>query len=107
MTASLRTNRPPDVVRTSTADRRRTILDALRRARCRIDLSVFRCDDPQVFAALARATARGVQVTVLVTPRAKGHPGDLETLRIALRATGAAVHLYANPAMKYHAKYIV
>jgi len=107
MKASLRANRPADVVRTSTADRRRTILDALRRARGRIELSVFRCDDLPVFTELARATARGVQVSVLVTPRAKGHPGDLETLRVALGATGAAVHLYANPAMKYHAKYIV
>ena len=107
MNASVRANRPPDVVRTSTADRRRTILDVLRRARCRVELSVFRCDDPQVFAELARATARGVQVSVLLTSRAKGHPGDLETLRVALAATGATVHLYANPAMKYHAKYIV
>jgi cardiolipin synthase A/B len=107
MNASIRAIGPPDVLRTSTADRRRTILDVLRRARCRIELSVFRCDDSQVFAELTRATARGVQVSVLLTARAKGHPGDLETLRAALAATGAAVHLYGNPAMKYHAKYIV
>jgi phosphatidylserine/phosphatidylglycerophosphate/cardiolipin synthase-like enzyme len=107
MNGRIRASRPPDVLRTSTTDRRRTILDALRRARRRIDLSVFRCDDAQVFAELARATARGVQVSVLMTARAKGRPGDLETLRAALGATGAAVHLYTNPSMKYHAKYIV
>jgi len=104
---SVRANRPPDALRTSTADRRRTILDVLRRARRRIELSVFRCDDAQVFAELARATARGVRVSALMTARAKGRPGDLEILRIALGATGAAVHLYTNPSMKYHAKYIV
>jgi PLD-like domain len=103
----VRANRPADALRTSTADRRRTILDVLRRARRRIELSVFRCDDAQVFAELARATARGVQVSVLMTARAKGRPGALETLRAALGATGAAVHLYTNPSMKYHAKYIV
>jgi phosphatidylserine/phosphatidylglycerophosphate/cardiolipin synthase-like enzyme len=107
MTASVHGRWPAEVLRMSPADRRRAILDALRRARCRIELSMFRCDDSQVFAELTRATARGVQVSVLLTPRAKGHPGDLETLRVALDATGAAVHLYANPAMKYHAKYIV
>ena len=45
MNARVRAICPPDVLRTSTADRRRTILDVLRRARCRIELSVFRCDD--------------------------------------------------------------
>jgi phosphatidylserine/phosphatidylglycerophosphate/cardiolipin synthase-like enzyme len=107
MSATLRGAIPPDSVRTSTAIRRRTILDVLRRARRRVELSMFRCDDAQVFSELARAIARGVQVSVLLTPRVKGNPGDLETLRSALDATGAAVHLYANPSVKYHAKYIV
>jgi hypothetical protein len=68
---------------------------------------MFRCDDAEVLTELARATARGVEVSVLLTPRAKGHPADLETLRSALAATGAAVHLYAHASVKYHAKYIV
>src|SRR5262249_53320474 len=107
MSASPRAAFPPDSIRTRIADRRRAILDVLGQARRRIELSMFRCDDAQVFAALARATARGVQVRVLMTPRAKGRSGDLETLRSALGATGAAVYPYANPSVKYHAKYIV
>jgi phosphatidylserine/phosphatidylglycerophosphate/cardiolipin synthase-like enzyme len=107
MSGSVHAIRPPDSVRTSPADRRRTILEVLRRARRRLELSMFRCDDAQVFAELAGASARGVQVSVLVTPRAKGHPGELATLHSALGATGAAVRLYADPSVKYHAKYIV
>jgi phosphatidylserine/phosphatidylglycerophosphate/cardiolipin synthase-like enzyme len=106
MSVSLRAV-PSDSVRTAPADRRRAVLDVLRRARRRLELSMFRCDDAEVLTELARATARGVEVSVLLTPRAKGHPADLETLRSALAATGAAVHRYANPAVKYHAKYLV
>lgn len=107
MTASLMARRPVESVHTSVGDRRRTIVNVLRAARHRIDLSVFRCDDPEIFAELTRATARGVTVNALLTARAKGGRRDLETLRVALTNTGAALHVYADPTVKYHAKFIV
>ena len=44
----------------------------IRGARARITLSLFRCNDEEIFAELARGVERGVIVEVLVTSRAKG-----------------------------------
>ena len=65
-------SRPRDRVITSVAERRPAILDVIRRARHRITLSLFRCNDAEILAELAAATARGVAVEVLLTSRAKG-----------------------------------
>jgi phosphatidylserine/phosphatidylglycerophosphate/cardiolipin synthase-like enzyme len=44
---------------------------------------------------------------VLTTTRAKGGRKRLKKLATALAATGATVHAYADPVVKYHAKYLV
>ena len=62
---------PADSIGTSVAQRRAAVVDVIRNARRDISLSLFRCDD-EIFGELERATARGVSVNVLVTPRAKG-----------------------------------
>jgi cardiolipin synthase len=98
---------PPDRVVTSVADRRNTIVDVIRNARRTIALSLFRCNDLQVLMELAHATARGVQVEALVTSRAKGDKNKLKKLWAALEQTGALVHAYTDPVVKYHAKYLV
>jgi cardiolipin synthase len=98
---------PPDRVVTSVADRRNTIVEVIRQARRTIVLSLFRCNDPQIFSELAQATARGVQVDTLVTSRAKGEKSKLKKLWAALQQTGASVHAYTDPVVKYHAKYLV
>jgi len=96
-----------DRVVTSTRDRRNAVLDVIRGASRRLALSLFRCNDDEVFAELARAVARGVAVDVLTTARAKGGRKRLETLWTALARTGATVHTYADPVVKYHAKYLI
>ena len=98
---------PPDRVVVSVADRRSTIVDVIRNARQSIALSLFRCNDAQIFSELAQATARGVQVDVLVTSRAKGDKSKLRKLWTALEQTAASVHPYTDPVVKYHAKYLV
>jgi phosphatidylserine/phosphatidylglycerophosphate/cardiolipin synthase-like enzyme len=98
---------PHDRIVTSLASRRRTILDVIRHAEREISLSMFRCDDEQILDGLAHATSRGVAVDVLVTRRTKGNPGRLEELKKALGRAGATVHTYADPSVKYHAKYLV
>jgi phosphatidylserine/phosphatidylglycerophosphate/cardiolipin synthase-like enzyme len=98
---------PRDRVVTSPSERREAILDVFRRAERRISLSMFRCNDDDILAGLAQATARGVAVDVLMTPRAKGGRRPLKALRKALDRTGATVHAYADPVVKYHAKYLV
>jgi cardiolipin synthase len=98
---------PPDRIVSSLADRRSTILEIIRSAEHRLALSLFRCNDKEVFAELANAVQRGVEVEVLTTARAKGGRGRLDKLWRRLERTGATVHAYADPVVKYHAKYLV
>src|SRR4029077_13648775 len=83
------------------------VLDVIRGARRRITLSLFRCNDEAVFEELAKAVARGVSVEVLVTSRAKGGKKKMAKLWSRLEETGAALHSYTDPVVKYHAKYLV
>jgi cardiolipin synthase len=98
---------PSDCVITSVDNRRSTIVDVMRGARRTIALSLYRCNDPAIFSALAEATARGVTVDVLVTSRAKGAAAKLTKLWNKLEATGVRVHAYGDAFVKYHAKYLV
>jgi phosphatidylserine/phosphatidylglycerophosphate/cardiolipin synthase-like enzyme len=98
--------RPIDRVITAIADRRPAVVEVIRHARSRIGLSLFRCNDKAILTELARAVARGVQVEVLVTSRAKGK-AKLKKLWAALEMTGAKVSPYTDSVVKYHAKYLV
>lgn len=97
----------PDRIVTSIEDRREAVLDVIRQAKRRLVLSLFRCNDLQVFEEVRSAVARGVAVDVLMTSRAKGGKKKLKKLWDALQRTGAAIHAYTDPVVKYHAKYIV
>jgi cardiolipin synthase A/B len=99
--------RPPDRVVTSVADRKSVILDVIRNARESLALSLFRCNDKEIFEEIARATARGVYVDALMTSRAKGGKKKLRKLWEALERTGASIQPYTEPVVKYHAKYLV
>jgi len=92
---------------TAVEHRRTILLDVIRQARQRITLSVFRCNDDEIFAALAAAAARGVMVEAIITSRAKGGRKPLGTLWRALADAGVAVHTYTDRVVKYHAKYLV
>ena len=98
---------PPDRLIVSVDDRRPALLDVIGQARRRITLSLFRCNDPAVFQALKAAVDRGVEVEVLVTSRAKGGKKKRAKLWRALEDTGATLHSYTDPVVKYHPKYLV
>jgi phosphatidylserine/phosphatidylglycerophosphate/cardiolipin synthase-like enzyme len=98
---------PPDRLVTSIDERHSALLDVIRQARRRITLSLFRCNDEAVFEELTAAVARGVAVEVLVTSRAKGGKKKMAKLWRALEDTGATLHAYTDPVVKYHAKYLV
>jgi phosphatidylserine/phosphatidylglycerophosphate/cardiolipin synthase-like enzyme len=83
------------------------MLRVIGRARRRLVLSLFRCDDSAVLDALAAALDRGVDVHALLTRRARGGRRRLKTLWTALERMGARVSRYADPVVKYHAKYLV
>ena len=92
---------------TSVAERRDVILEVICRAKREIALSLFRCNDAAVFAAITDAVHRGVAVHALVTSRAKGGQKKLKKLWDALEQTGATVSPYNDPVVKYHAKYVI
>jgi phosphatidylserine/phosphatidylglycerophosphate/cardiolipin synthase-like enzyme len=97
----------PDRLIVTPPARKPAILDVIRGARDRLRLSLFRANDPEVFDELAAAVARGVQVEVLVTSNAKGGASKRDKLWDRLKRTGARIHAYGDPVVKYHAKYLV
>jgi phosphatidylserine/phosphatidylglycerophosphate/cardiolipin synthase-like enzyme len=97
----------PDRFVTAVDERRTALVEVIRGARERITLSLFRCNDEEILAELAAATARGIVVEVLVTSRSKGGRKRRQKLWRALADTGAAVSAYTDPVVKYHPKYLV
>jgi cardiolipin synthase A/B len=88
-------------------ERRQAMLDVIAGARSRLVLSLFRCNEFATLDALAAALDRGVKVEAILTTRAKGGKKRLRKLWAALEEMGAVVHRYADPVVKYHAKYLV
>ncbi len=87
--------------------RREALLSVIGSAKRRLVLSLFRCDDVAVLDALADALERGCTVEAILTKRAKGGKKRLKKLWGALEEMGAVVTWYADPVVKYHAKYLV
>lgn len=87
--------------------RRDALLGVIGSAKRRLVLSLFRCDDLTVLDALANALERGCEVEAILTKRAKGGRKRLKKLWGALEEMGAVVTWYADPVVKYHAKYLV
>ena len=89
------------------AERKAALLGVIGAAKRRLILSLFRCDDFSILDALAAALERGCEVEALLTKRAKGGKKRLKKLWGALEEMGAVVTRYADPVVKYHAKYLV
>ena len=106
-TARRGARRPADDVIVAQDQRRDAVLRVIGAARKRLILSVFRCDDLEVIDGLADALRRKVRVEILITGRAKGWQQRLQRLWVLLESMGATLHRYADPVVKYHAKYIV
>lgn len=87
-------------------ERRTAVLDLFASARRSICLSLFRCDDERVLRALVDAAARGVDVRVLMTSRARRSQVALTQVRNYLSRQGVAVRRWTG-ASKYHAKFAV
>jgi len=98
---------PPDRLVVAVDERRPAVLEVIRRARRRLTLSLFRCNDAAVFAELKAAADRGVAVEVLVTSRARGGKKKMAKLWRALEQTRATLYAYTDPVVKYHPKYLI
>ena len=89
------------------ADRRDAVVAAITTAKRELRMAIFRCDDFAVLDALASVLKRGVRLRLLLTSRAKGWKKKLGALLALLENMGAEVRSYADPVVKYHAKYLV
>jgi len=96
-----------DQVILAIGQRREAVLQVIRSARRQLLVSVFRCTDVAVLDAIGEALNRKVDVRFLMTPRARGWEKRLKALGSYLESMGARVHPYADPVVKYHAKYLL
>src|SRR6516162_7237284 len=99
--------RQPDQLILAIEQRRDAVLQVIASARRRLLISVFRCTDVPVLDAIGEALHRGVEVRLLMTPRARGWEKRLKELGAYLESMGAKVHPYSDPVVKYHAKYLL
>jgi phosphatidylserine/phosphatidylglycerophosphate/cardiolipin synthase-like enzyme len=112
-----------DVAQTSERDRRRAgsdmklliqprdgvapILAAIRKARTRIEVFIFRFDRDDIERALRAAIGRGVQVHALIAHTNRGGAGRLRKLEQRLVGAGATVDRTADDFVRYHGKFMI
>lgn len=83
------------------------IVKAIRAARRKIDIFIFRSDRDEIERALADAVQRGVTVRALVAHTNRGGEARLRKLEQRLMASGVLVSRTADDLLRYHAKYMV
>lgn len=83
------------------------IVRAIRAARKKIDIFIFRLDRDEIEKALAAAVQRGVTVRALIAHTNRGGEARLRKLEQRLLATGVLVSRTADDLIRYHAKYMV
>ena len=88
-------------------ERRDAVVSFIDSARERLSLSLFRCDDETVLDAMGCAARRGVHVRALMTERARGSKKHLKDLRKRIKQLGVEVRRYADPVVRYHAKFAI
>ena len=80
------------------------VLQAVKRARKRIDLVIFRFDRPDLEKALEAAVARGVIVRALIAHTNRGGEKSLRKLELRLLERGVTVARTADDLPRYHGK---
>ena len=83
------------------------IVQAIRTARKKIDIFIFRLDRDEIEKALAAAVQRGVAVRALIAHTNRGGEARLRKLEQRLLACGVLVSRTADDLLRYHAKYMI
>jgi cardiolipin synthase A/B len=83
------------------------IVQAIRKAKQRIDVCIFRFDIDEIERALAAAVQRGVRVRALIAHTNRGGENRLRKLEQRFLAAGITVSRTADDLLRYHAKYMV
>lgn len=83
------------------------VVQAIRKARKRIDVCIFRFDIDEIERGLAAAVLRGVRVRALIAHTNRGGESRLRKLEQRLLAAGVTVARTSDDLLRYHAKYMV
>jgi phosphatidylserine/phosphatidylglycerophosphate/cardiolipin synthase-like enzyme len=83
------------------------LLAALKSAKKRVEIAVFRFDRTDVENALKAAVARGVKVTALIAFNNRGGEPRLRKLELRCLAAGITVARTSDDLIRYHDKFIV
>ncbi len=83
------------------------ILTAIRKAKKRIDIHIFRLDKKEIERALADAVKRGVEVRTLIAHTNRGDDKTLRKLELRLLEMGATVSRSADDLVRYHGKVMI
>src|SRR5690349_12902327 len=80
------------------------ILNAIKKAKSRIELTIFRFDRPELQNALEQAVTRGVKVHALIAHQAAGEGKKLRKLELEMLEKGVTVSRTADDLVRYHNK---
>ena len=83
------------------------VLRAIKHAKQRVDLAIFRTDRKEIEKALAAAVERGVRVRVLVAHTNHGGESRLRKLERRLLDVGVTVARTGEEFLRYHGKYLI
>jgi cardiolipin synthase A/B len=83
------------------------LLQAVRHAKSKIDVLIFRFDRAELEKALEAAVGRGVVVRALIAHTNRGGEKSLRKLELRMLAAGAIVARTATDLLRYHGKLII
>jgi phosphatidylserine/phosphatidylglycerophosphate/cardiolipin synthase-like enzyme len=83
------------------------LLAAIRGAKKRVDIAIFRADRKDVENALTAAAARGVKVTALIAHVNRGGADNLRRLETRFLEAGVIVARTADDLVRYHDKFLL
>jgi cardiolipin synthase len=83
------------------------VVQAIQRAKQRIDIAIFRHDSKEVEKALAGAVQRGAKVRVLVAHTNRGGEGRLRKLEKRMLEVGVTVVRTGDDFVRYHGKFLL
>ena len=82
-------------------------MEAINKAKTRVEIVIFRFDRSEVERALASAIGRGVFVHALIAYTNRGGEKELRRLEMRLLAAGVTVARTAEDLARYHSKYVI
>jgi phosphatidylserine/phosphatidylglycerophosphate/cardiolipin synthase-like enzyme len=83
------------------------LLQAVRHAKTKIDILIFRFDRPELEKALEAAVARGVVVRAIIAHTNRGGEKSLRKLELKMLAAGVIVARTAGEFARYHGKMMI